>query len=90
MDLQTLDGGVGGVAETAKFASSILLLLAELCDALIGRVSLVAGGRLGKDEAERVSEIRSKRGVLLMGKDRVEKALTRRDFLKSLFGKGEG
>jgi len=60
MDLQTLDGGVGGVAETAKFASSILLLLAELCDALIGRVSLVAGGRLGKDEAEefRKSEVR--------------------------------
>ena len=58
--LQALDGDVDSVAEIARFASSILLLLTELCDALLGRVSLMAGSWLGKDEAEefRKSEVR--------------------------------
>jgi hypothetical protein len=61
-DLQALDGDVGDVAETARFTSSILLLLTELCDALLGRVSLMAGSRVGNDEAEEFRKSEERKG----------------------------
>ena len=56
-DLQALDGDVGEVVETARFASSILLLLTELYDAHLVRVSLMAGSRVGNDEAEEIRKL---------------------------------
>jgi hypothetical protein len=61
IDLKALDGDVGDVAETTRFASSILLL-AELCDAPFGRVSLMAGSRVGNDEAEEFRESEEREG----------------------------
>ena len=58
--LQALDGDVDSVAEIARFASSILLLLT--CDALLGRVSLMARSWLGKDEAEEVRKSAEREG----------------------------
>ena len=47
IDLKALDGDVGDIAETTRFVSSILLLT-KLCDALLVRVSLMAGSRVGE------------------------------------------